>query len=258
MKKWLLFLVAATMLLASCHRDEPTPTPTPEVHLTQQYLVGVHPDGDTITTATEDYVWENGLLRNIHSTLSIYSTGSTIPSDYTYIYDNDGNCIEEHYTSTTLNYDWYYTYEGGRMTRAVEMKGADTNARVTITGYTADGHIQALTVERLTTGNVKEYQFTWENGDMTAYTEHPVTPAGEDVSYIIEYDNYPNVNTGIPVADAVFDPQMIASRASVHNWQILNQKYFYNNGRLIKTSRTTSSLYAVTYYTYSDGTTGRE
>jgi len=258
MKKWLLFLVAATMLLASCHRDEPTPTPTPEVRLTQQYVSIVGSEGDTLTTATEDYLWENGLLRNIHGFLTINSTGSTIPSDNTFIYNNDGNCIEEHYTSPNLNYDMYYTYEGGRMTRAIEMMGSDTIYRVTITGYTTDGHIQALTVEYLTSGKVKEYQITWENGDMTAYTEHPITPAGEDVSYIIEYDNYPNVNTGMPVADAVFDPQLIATRASVHNWQILDQEYFYNNGRLVKATSSSSSLNTVTYYTYSDGTTGRE
>ena len=258
MKKSLLFLVASTMILASCHRDDPTPTPTPEVRLTQQYAVAIRTNGDTVTTATEDFVWEDGLLRSIHGSTLVYITGSTIPGDYTFVYDNDGNCIEEKYTSPNLNYDMYYTYEGGRMTRAIEMKGGDTIERVTITGYTADGHIQALTVERLTTGTVREYQITWENGDMTAYTEHPVTPAGEDVSYTIEYDNYPNVRTGMPVADAVFDPQMIASRASVHNWKILDQEYFYNNGRLVKATSSTSSLNTFTYYTYSDGTTGRE
>lgn len=258
MKKSLSILALATIVFVSCHKDDPSPTPTPEVHLTQQYASYVHPNGDTISTVTQNYVWENGLLRNIHTFFTLYSTGSTSQSEETFIYDNDGNCIEELFTSSTLNYHRYFSYEGGRMTRAVEMQGADTNERGTITGYTADGHIQAITVERLSTGSVKEYQITWENGDMIAYTERPVNPAGEEVSYTIEYDNYPNVHTGMPLADVVFDPQMIASRASVHNWKILDQEYFYNNGRLVKTTSYTDAFNSTCYYTYSDGTTGRE
>ena len=257
---------ALTMtLFTQCKKDEnkPTPTPSPssEVHFTQQYMVIVRTNGDTITSSTEDLVWENGLLRSIHASSCMHSSGTIIGGDQTYIYDNDGNCIESHYTSNSPGnpgHDEYYTYEGGRMIRAVALTGGDTTERVTITGHTADGHIQALTIEYLTSGTVKEFQITWENGDMTAYTEHPVTPAGEDKSFTIEYDNYPNIHTGMPVADAVFDPQMIAPRASVHNWKILDQEYFYKNGRLVKSSKNTSYLYNVSYYTYSDGTTGRE
>ena len=53
------------------------------------------------------------------------------------------------------------------------------------------------------------------------------TPKDRQLTDSIEYDNYPNCRTGMPLAEAVFDPQMIASKASVHN-------------------------------TYSDGTTGTE
>ena len=117
------------------------------------------------------------------------------------------------------------------MTSAVEMRNSNTTKRVTITGYTADGHIQALTLENLATGWVVDYRFTWQNGDMTGYTKHPVTPAGEDESHTIRYDNYPNIRTGMPLAEAVFLPESIASKASVHNWYFGNQEYTYSNSR---------------------------
>jgi len=255
----------AMTLFTQCKKDEnkPTPTPSPssEVYFTHENMYTILSNGDTITSSTKDLVWENGLLRSVHDYTLSHSSGSNIVNDQTFIYDNDGNCIELHYTSnssTSPNHDQYFTYEGGRMIRAVELTGGDTTGRVTITGHTADGHIQSLTVERLTSGTVKEYQLTWENGDVTAYTEHPVTPAGEDKSFTIEYDNYPNVQTGMPVADAVFDPQLIAPRASAHNWKITNQEHFYKNGRLVKTIQNSTVLTAISYFTYSDGTTGRE
>ena len=262
MKK-MIWVLAATVicgaiLFTSCKKDEAnTDNPTPgEVRLIQQYMVAVRTTGDTLMVTTEDFVWKNGLLRSSH--ILMYLTGSTSEIVTNYIYDNDGNCIEEHETSPNLNHDRYYTYEGGRMIRAIEMTDSDTTVRVTITGHTADGHIQALTVEILTSGRVTDYQLTWQNGDMIGYTKHPVTPAGEDESYTIEYDNYPNIRTGMPLAGSVFDPEMIASKASVHNWIVLNQEYTYGNGRLIRATSSTSALSTVTYYTYSDGTTGRE
>ena len=251
-------VICGASLFTSCKKDEEKPdNPAPgEVRLTQQYMVAVRTTGDTLIITNEDFVWENGLLRSSHILMDFNGSSSEIVTNY--FYDSDGNCIGEHETSSNLSHDRYYTYEGGRMTSAVEVRGSDTIGRATITGYTADGHIQALTVESLTSGRVTDYQLTWQNGDMTGYTKHPVTPAGEDESYTIEYDNYPNIRTGMPLAGSVFDPEMIASKASVHNWQILDQEYFYNNGRLIRTTSSTSALSTVTYYTYSDGTTGRE
>ena len=251
-------VICGASLFTSCKKDEGKPdNPTPgEVRLTQQYMVAVLPTGDTLIIANEDFVWENGLLRSSHILMDFNGSTSEVVTNY--IYDNDGNCIEEHEVSPYLNYVRYYTYEGGRMTSAVDVRGSDTIGRATITGYTADGHIQALTVESLASGRVTDYQLTWQNGDMTGYTKHPVTPAGEDESYTIEYDNYPNIRTGMPLAGSVFDPEMIASKASVHNWIVLNMEYTYGNGRLIRATSSTSALSSVTYYTYSDGTTGRE
>ena len=122
----------------------------------------------------------------------------------------------------------------------------------------ADGHIQYITTESLITGTVREYQLTWENGDMTGYTMHTIQPEEETLVVDIEYDEYPNVLTGMPLTSSVFDPQMIASRSSVHNWMILGYKHVYANGLLVKKNRETAVLSYTTYYTYSDGTTGKE
>ena len=262
MKKMILVLAATLIcgasLFTSCKKDEAnTDNPTPgEVRLTQQYMVAVRPTGDTLIITNEDFVWENGLLRSSHILMDF--NGSSSEHVTNYFYDSDGNCIGEHETSPNLSHDRYYTYEGGRMTRAIEMTDSDTTYRVTITGYTADGHIQSLTVENLPLGWVTDYQLTWQNGDMTGYTKHPVTPAGEDEVYVIEYDNYPNIMTGMPLAEAIFIPESIASKASVHNWYINNQEYTYGNGRLIRSTVFTDDVSSVTYYTYSDGTTGRK
>ena len=257
------FVLAATVvcgacLFTSCKKDEEKPDnpATGEVRLTQQYMVAVRTTGDTLIITNEDFVWENGLLRSSHILMDFNGSSSEYVTNY--LYDSDGNCIEEHETSRNLSHDRYYTYEGGRMTRAIEMTGADTTHRVTITGYTADGHIQSLTVENLALGWVTDYQLTWQNGDMTGYTKHPVTPAGEDEAYVIEYDNYPNIRTGMPLAEAIFFPETIASKVSVHHRYINNQEYTYAGGRLIRATSSTSALSTVTYYTYSDGTTGRE
>ena len=231
---------------------------TDEVRLTQQCIVGILVTGDTVTSVTKDFVWENGLLRSTHEDAIYYRTGSNLGGDETYVYGNDGNCIEQHYVSAYQNIDKYYTYKDGRMTSAIEMNGSSITDRVTITGYTADGHIQALTVEHLKTGTVTDYQLTWENGDMTSYTKHTIQPEEETLVVNIEYDNYPNCRIGMPLAEAVFDPQMIASKASVHNWYILNEEYFYSNGHLVKATHNTAALNTATYYTYSDGTTGTE
>ena len=234
-----------------------------DVRLTQTYMVVAYPNGNPLTTTTEDFVWEDGLLRSGHASTIIHRSGGVVEGTETYVYDDDGNCIELHYVSgqnDILNTDSYFTYdELGRMTSAVK-KNSDSEItdRATITGYTDDGYIQALTVENLSSGIVAEYQLTWENGDMTAYACHYLTPGRDDYVVTVEYDDYPNAKAGLPISSAVFDPEMIASKGSVHNWYILNEVYSYSNGRLVKTSGTATTLSSTSYYTYSDGTTGRE
>ena len=131
---------------------------------------------------------------------------------------------------------------------------------VSITAYSDDDYIQALTVEHFNSGTVAEYQFIWENGDLTGYTRHFSVPDDkEDITVTFEYDDYPNHKAGIPISSAVFDPEMIADRGSAHNRCILDDEYSYSNGRLVKTSSPASAaLITTTYLTYSDGTTGKD
>ena len=241
------------------HKTLPDVPPTDDVRLTEQYMVTCRITGDTMLTATQSFVWEDGILQSTNTTMYNAIIGTTTDlGGETYLYDADGNCIESHYLSSGTNKSRYFTYVDGRMIRAVELDGADTTSRVSITAYTPDGYLMALTVEDLTLNKVTDYQFTWQDGDVVRYTEQPVEPAGEEHVYNIEYDDYPNVRTGMPLTSELFDPQMICSTCSKHNWQILNNVPTYSNGRLVKNTNNSSTSLIVNYYTYSDGTTGRE
>lgn len=241
------------------HKNLPDVPPTDEVRLTEQYIVTCRTSGDTLLTATQSFVWEDGILQSVSNTMYNAIIGTTTDlGEETYLYDADGNCIENHYLTSSTDKSRYFTYVDGRMIRAVELDGADTTCRVDITAYTPDGYLMALTVKDFTLNKVTDYQFTWLNGDAVSYTKHTVEPAGETETYTIEYDDYPNVRTGMPLTSEVFDPQMICSTCSKHNWQILNNVPTYSNGRLVKNTHASSASLIVDYYTYSDGTTGRE
>jgi len=237
-------------------------TTADNVRLTQSEIVMSYANGTLLTTVTEDYVWEDGLLRSSHGRSVMHKSGNVIEGDETFVYDDDGNCIEEHFVSgenSSSNKDAYFTYDDqGRMTGGVEKMNGEVIYRATITGYTPDGYIQALTVESFVSGTVYEYQLTWENGDMTGYARHYIFPEQDDVVASIKYDDYPNAKTGMPLASEIFDPQMIASKASAHNRYILDAEYSYGNGRLVKSTHNTAVTYSATYYTYSDSTTGKE
>ena len=270
MRKILNYLLTAATVCgisfaaASCTSNDDNPVKPDEpaaeaVHLTQQYSVSTLANGDTMAISIMDYIWEDGLLRTTHSYLNMPTYHSVSESDYFYVYDDDGNCIEEHYVSDNRHHDYYLTYEGGLMTSGIEMSNDEIVGKVTITGHTADGQIQAITSERLLTGTISNYEITWENGDMTAYTVYVNRPGEEEEiqNVTIGYDDYPNISTGMPLASDVFDPQMIASTASVHNWDI-GEERFYANGRVVKAIKKNTALTGVIYYTYSDGTTGKE
>jgi YD repeat-containing protein len=235
------------------------------VRLTQTYGVIAFSSGKLMSSITADYVWEDGLLRSSHTSTLMHMSGKVTELDDTYVYDDDGNCIELHHVSgqtATSNTDAYFTYdEQGRMTAAVEKNGdSEITVQTTITAYTDDDFIQAMTVEHFNSGTVAEYQFIWENGDLTGLTRHFRVPDDkEDITVTFEYDDYPNHKAGIPISSAVFDPEMIADRGSAHNRCILDNEYSYSNGRLVKTSSPAfSALITTTYLTYSDGTTGKD
>ena len=248
-------MAAAALFLISCHRDEPTPNP--ETRVTQKYLVSIQPTGDTLMAYTDDYIWENGLLKRIDNTMYVPSSGTTSSNQTIFIYDGT-DCIEEPFVSSNGTTNRYYTYSNGRMTSGVEMRNSDTLIKVSINSYTPDGYVQSLSYNYLRSQLSYDYEFTWENGDMTRYIRHHIQPAGESDTVNVYYDSYPNVNAGIPLSDAVFDPQHIASRCSKHNWLLSNTEYSYKNGRLVKGTNTGSAITMYNYYTYSDGTTGRE
>jgi hypothetical protein len=265
-KNWVLAaaLICGASVFTACSSNDDNPIKPDEpaaeaVHLTQQYSVSTLANGDTMAISIMDYIWEDGLLRTTHSYLNMPTYHSVSESDYFYVYDDDGNCIEEHYVSDNRHHDYYLTYEGGLMTSGIEMSNDEIVGKVTITGHTADGQIQAITSERLLTGTISKYEITWENGDMTAYTVYVNRPGEEEEiqNVTIGYDDYPNISTGMPLASDVFDPQMIASTASVHNWDI-GEERFYANGRVVKAIKKNTALTGVIYYTYSDGTTGKE
>ncbi len=91
---------------------------------------------------------------------------------------------------------------------------------------------------------------------MTSYTRHTIQPKEETLVVDIEYDDYPNISTGMPLNSTVFDPQMMASNSSVHNQMDRGYEHVYANGRLVKKIMKNPVLTYTTYYTYSDGTTG--
>jgi YD repeat-containing protein len=254
-------LLCGAAVFTSCTKEDNPATPDLNVRLTQKHLI-TYANGALFFSGTEDYLWKDGLLRSINVSTTMYTTGNTSGSTNTYVYDDNGNCIEEHHFSegsTSLKSDAYFVYdEQGRMTSAVEKNAkGEINQKVTITGYTDDGHIQALTEENFLLDYVVEHQLTWKDGDMIGFSSHYLTPGQKDRNVTIEYDDYPNYSTGMPLASNVFDPLYIAFNASVHNLYAQGQEFYYANGRVVKAELVEDNLQIISYFTYSDGTTGK-
>lgn len=249
-----MFLAAAAMFLVSCHKDDPTPTP--EVYLTQMCSQIINPTtGDIGMTTTQDLFWENGLLKKTNIVASDYATGASFSlGENQYIY-NGTNCIQLHYVNNSWASDMFFTYENNRMTSALEVSRGDTVGKVTFNSYTADGKIKSTTVQDIYNSKTYEYEFTWENGDLKTIREHQVGSDAEDKIYTYSYDNSPNAFTGIPLTEAIFRPlAQMARRASKHNVVYEDVEYRYSNGRLVYEKDES----ATEYYTYSDGTTGKQ
>jgi hypothetical protein len=243
----------AMTLFTQCNRDEEDNTVTDDVRLTQIYAEGLNPvNGDIIVAATRDFVWENGLLKGY--TLDMPSVGGISTSETHYYYSGN-NCVEIHTIFNCDNHQ-YFTYNGERMTKAVEIDDGDTTRIATIHSYTDDGHVKSMTVQTIKFGriiDIIDYEFTWENGDLTTFRTHRVGSDDEDVICTRSYDNYPNIYTGVPLADYIFAPDEMAFRGSKHNCLSDGSEYTYANGRLVAETGNTSRQ----YFTFSDGTTGR-
>ena len=247
----------AMTLFTQCHREEEDDTATDNVRLTQIYAENLSPaSADIMFTTTKDFVWENGLLKNDHATVSTPSLGiiNTIETNYYY---SGNNCIEIHTTATSASSNddihKYFTYNGERMTKAVEIEDGDTIRIVTIHSYTDDGHVKSMTFQGIDPGIITDYELTWENGDLTKYRVHHVVPSAEDETYAYSYDNYPSVYTGVPLVDYIFAPNDMAFRGSKHNCLTDGEENTYANGRLVAVKNSSMNR----YYTFSDGTTGR-
>ena len=263
MKKNIFKILAAVVvcgllmtLFIQCNREEEeTENPvTDNVRLTQIYRESI----DTVTgnltlTTTMDLVWEEGLLKSDHASMYMAMYNTTVDIGEEHFYYSGNNCIEKHYLSLEQDIHEYYTYTGERMTSAVKVEKGDTTAKATIHSYTDDGHVKSMTIQNIKYNYTTDYEFTWENGDMTSYRGHPVVPAGEDEIHTATYDNYPNVHIGKPLSDYIFAPAEMLVRGSKHNVVSDNNEYIYANGRLVVERRKDH----VVYYTFSDGTTGR-
>ena len=261
MKKNIFKILAAIVvcsltmtMFTQCNREEEDDTVTDNVRLTQIYLETIHPiNGNIMATTTKDFVWENGLLKSTYATMNIPDIGpiSQVSEEFYY---SGNKCIEKHVVSSDVDNHQYFTYTGERMTKAVEVKDGDTTQIATIHSYTDDGHVKSMTVQYIKQGSTIDFELTWGNGDLKSYTYHYVEPAGEDRIYNFSFDNYPSVHTGTPLADYIFAPDEMVGRGTKHNCLDEDCEYTYDNNRLVVRHSKTS----IQYFTYSDGTTGRQ
>ena len=102
------------------------------------------------------------------------------------------------------------------------------------------------------TGCTKRVNFKNEDGTEKSYVSNILCkPTNEDVTYEMEYDTYPSIYTGYPLAQYIFEgPTAICFRGSRHNPISGGDIYKYKNGRVV------SSVFGnnTNYYTYTDGT----
>ena len=267
MKKMMQWVMAATLIcgatvFTACgNEDNPATSDQPvtdNVRMTQSNTeVSNSATGKIMAATIIDLEWENGLLKRQSTSVKMPSIDKfTTLGEQTYIYDDNNNCIEIHYTSATMRVGEYFTYVDGRMTTAVKMSQDDgvVTDKVTIHSYTDDGHVKTMTVEDFKYGYLDEYELTWINGDLISYTKHRLQPTVEDKTITASFDNYPNIHTGKPLADYIFAPDEMLVRGSKHNYVGSEFNYTYDNGRLVIEEKANQA----TYYTYSDGTTGRK
>lgn len=264
-KNWVLvatFICGSAVFTACTNDSEDNPvTPAPpaadDVRMTNLFILSLNPQGDTLSTTTEDLIWEDGLLKHTQVQIVLKMAGRTITTSGQEEFFYDGKDCTEIIGNI---FHSYFTYENGRITSAIERDVEDNSMsrRITITDYTDDGHVSRMKSEFFHEDGsqvVREYALTWENGDMVMLVIHPVEPAGEDETYEYEYDNFPSVYTGYPLAQCIWSPDEIAYRNSKHNLKSNDEGYIYKNGLLV--SYATVSGSSVSFITYSDGTSGR-
>ena len=254
-------LICGLVSFSACSTDDDNDNPeTESVFLSKIDLVTIMPaTGDTLAYSTQNNIWEGGLLKK-QSTVSIMkSAGEESRIELCNFFTYSGkNCTEiRTLDGLTVN---SYTYDAnGRMTRATSKTSASDHTikndqDVQIKAYTKDGHIQQMEeTYTYSWGETRKmsYDLTWKNGDLVKWTTHYLEPANEDITYEMEYDTYPSIYSGYPLAQYIFEgPTAICFRGSRHNPISGGDIYKYKNGRVV------SSVFGnnTNYYTYTDGT----
>lgn len=250
-------LICGLMTFSACTVDEvdnPAVEPEP-VFLTQINNKIFNPGTDHVMAdVTEDLIWEDGLLKQVHSE-SIFEIGTlktkTISDEY-YTYDGKGRCIEEKAVSGSREtiYTFFYD-ENGRLAGGVE-KSETAEISITVTSYTDDGLFQQLDyLAKYVSGNTykRHYDLTWKNGNIVKYIFSK--PDEEEMTAEVVYDNYPSPYTGFPLVIALFqEPYVMCTNATKNNPLWTDVEYTYANGRVIQKK----SKDKVINYVYSDGT----
>ena len=252
-------LISGLVTFSSCSKDDDYDSPAAEsVFLSHVEMVTVMPTtGDTLSYSTSNNTWEGGLLKkqNTEGTIKVAGLKSQINIGHLFTYSGK-NCIEIRTTDgNTVN---TFTYDAnGRITSATKKAMNAANTVYTqifqIKAYTNDGFIQQMEETYTIEDDTRKvsYDLTWKNGDLVKYTVHSIEPAKEDVTYEVQYDTYPSIYTGYPIAHSIFEgPIGLCYRCSSHNPTSLGESYKYKNGRVVRSvnGNTTAK------YSYTDGT----
>ena len=252
-------LICGLVTFSACSKDDDYDGPATEsVFLSHVEMVTVMPTtGDTLSYSTSNNTWEAGLLKkqNTEGTIKVAGLKSQINIGHLFTYSGK-NCIEIRTTDgNTVN---TFTYDAnGRITSATKKAMNAANTVYTqvfqIKAYTNDGFIQQMEETYTIEDDTRKvsYDLTWKNGDLVKYTVHKIEPAGEDVTYEVQYDTYPSIYTGYPMAHSIFEgPIGLCYRCSSHNPVSLGESYKYKNGRVVRSvnGNTTAK------YSYTDGT----
>ena len=252
-------LISGLVTFSSCSKDDDYDSPATEsVYLSHVEMVTVMPTtGDTLSYSTSNNTWEGGLLKkqNTEGTIKVAGLKSQINIGHLFTYSGK-NCIEIRTTDgNTVN---TFTYDAnGRITSATKKAMNAANTVYTqvfqIKAYTNDGFIQQMEETYTIEDDTRKvsYDLTWKNGDLVKYTVHSIEPAKEDVTYEVQYDTYPSIYTGYPMAHSIFEgPIGLCYRCSSHNPVSLGESYKYKNGRVVRSvnGNTTAK------YSYTDGT----
>lgn len=249
-------LICSLMTFSACTADDGKDNPVREPVFMNHFLfVQLNPaTGDTLLTTTKENTWEGGLLRKFHEEATIKMTGIKSQLDATLTYSGN-NCTEIKVVGSPSGpFIKKFTYDAnGRLTGATE-SSEGMEVTVKVNSYTDDGHIQEIEYQSNSTNDVshkRTYELTWKNGNIVKYTIHYIEPAEEDFTAEMEYDNYPSVYTGFPVAYYILEsPELICKHASKNNPIEKGYEHQYLNGRLVITILENGSI----QYAYTDGT----